>query len=140
VSVVVNPCLRIETWGTHFFRLVQNETQVLRLRPFGAALRMTGFLLAGFDQAYEGCEEGCVWDGDVVLCCGSDYRSVDGVDLGAAVGVDVLEHGGLMAGVGFEGLEDHRLGAVEVGGDAAGVGDGDDFGDDGEGGGGAGGD
>jgi hypothetical protein len=96
--------------------------------------------LAGFDEAYEGCEEGCVGDGDVVFCGGSDYGSVDGIDFCAAVGVDVLQHGGLMAGVGFEGFEDHVLGALEVGGDAAGVGDGDNFGDDGEGGSGAGGD
>jgi hypothetical protein len=95
---------------------------------------------ACFYQANEGCEEGCVGDGNFVLCGGSYYGSVDGVDLGAAVRVDVLQHGRLMAGVGFEGLPDHGLGAVEVGGDTAGVGDGDDFGDDGEGGGGAGGD
>jgi hypothetical protein len=63
---------------------------------------------------------------------GADDGSVDGIDFGAAVGVDVLEHRGLVAGVGGEGAEDHGLGAREVGGDVRGAGDGNGFGNDGE--------
>src|SRR5580700_1630471 len=105
-----------------------------RLQVLGGsdgAVRMTG--LAGFDQGDQGVEHLCVGDGDLVLGGGADDGSVDGFDFGAAAGVDVLEHGGLMAGVGFEGALDHGLGAVEVGGNALSVGDGDGFGNDGVG-------
>ena len=59
-------------------------------------------LLTRFYQTDEGVEHFGVGDGDVVLGGGADYGSVDGVDFGAAVGEDVLQHGGLVAGVGFE--------------------------------------
>ena len=95
--------------------------------------RGAGCALVGFDEGDEGIEHFGVGDGDRVGAGGADDGSVDGVDFGAAVGEDVLEHGGLMAGVGFEGAEERGLGAFEVGRDAGGVGDGDGFGNDGEG-------
>jgi hypothetical protein len=88
--------------------------------------------LAGVDEGDQRPEHGGVGDGEVVGLGGADDGSVDGIDFGAAAGEDVLEHGGLMAGVGLEGLEDHGLGAFEIGGNAGGAGDGDGFGDDGE--------